>query len=48
MDADALTPAGVYFGTTAGELFGSADEGDSWMRLATGLPRIQGVVAVVA
>lgn len=48
MDADRLAPAGLYFGTTAGEIYGTADEGDSWMRLATGLPRVQGVVAVVA
>jgi hypothetical protein len=47
MDADALSPAGVYFGTTAGELYGSADEGDTWTVLAKGLPRIQGVVTVV-
>ncbi len=46
MSTDALTPAGIYFGTTAGEFYGSADEGDSWVRLARGLPRVQGVVAV--
>ncbi len=46
MDADALKPAGVYFGTTTGELYGSADEGDSWRLLAKGLPRVQGVVAI--
>lgn len=48
MDADALSPGGVYFGTTAGELYGSADEGESWVRLARGLPRIQGITTVVA
>lgn len=48
MDGDRLDPAGFYFGTTAGEIYGTADEGDSWMRLAKGLPRVQGVLAVVA
>jgi len=47
MDADSLTPAGVYFGTTTGEIYASADEGDSWAQLARGLPRVQGVVAAV-
>lgn len=45
MDIDSLTPAGVYFGTTTGEVYASANEGDSWMQLAKGLPRIQGIVA---
>jgi hypothetical protein len=26
---DARNPAGIYFGTNTGKLFGSADEGDS-------------------
>ncbi len=47
MDADVLKPAGVYFGTTAGDLYGSVDEGDSWQVLAKGLPRVQGVVTVL-
>lgn len=46
MDTDLLRPAGVYFGTSTGELYGSASEGEEWRRLAGGLPRIQGVVAV--
>jgi len=48
MGTDTLKPLGVYFGTTTGEVYGSADEGDSWRLLASGLPRIQGVLAVVA
>ena len=45
---DALRPAGVYFGTRSGKLFGSADEGDSWREIADGLPSIACVkVAVV-
>jgi len=48
MDTDSLTPAGIYFGTTAGEIYGSRDEGGTWQLLARGLPRVQGIVAVVA
>ena len=36
-DAD---PAGVYFGTRTGEVFGSADEGESWSELARYLPDV--------
>lgn len=47
MDADSLKPAGVYFGTTTGELYGSADEGNTWMLLGKRLPRVQGVAVAV-
>jgi hypothetical protein len=40
MCADVLSPAGVYLGTTAGELFHSADEGETWIRLPGQFPRI--------
>lgn len=40
---DSLTPAGVYFGTSSGSLFASADEGDSWFRVAEHLPTITSV-----
>lgn len=40
MTADALAPAGIYVGTTAGELFRSADDGDTWERLPGQFPRI--------
>jgi photosystem II stability/assembly factor-like uncharacterized protein len=43
---DALEPAGVYFGTTGGEVFASAGEGDSWRRLPVSLPRVLTVHAV--
>ena len=36
-DAD---PAGVYFGTRSGEVFASADEGDSWSQVAAHLPDV--------
>lgn len=40
MTADAFSPAGVYLGTTAGELFASKDDGETWARLPGQLPRI--------
>jgi photosystem II stability/assembly factor-like uncharacterized protein len=43
MAADALDPAGVYFGTTAGALYASTDGGAHWSPIAEGLPRIQSV-----
>ena len=47
MAADALDPAGVYFGTRSGKLFGSPDGGTSWRALADGLPPIVCVKAAV-
>ena len=47
MARDTLDPVGVTFGTKTGQLWHSADEGDSW-RLVTGnLPEIWEVEAVV-
>ena len=43
MDVDGLTPGGVYFGTTGGEVWWSADTGDSWNRLEMTFPRITAV-----
>jgi len=40
MAVDALEPAGVYFGTSMGEVFASADDGESWRQLPGQLPRI--------
>ena len=40
MAADVLDPAGVYFGTRSGKLYGSPDGGASWARLADGLPPV--------
>ena len=45
--ADVLDPAGVYFGTRNGKLFGSSDEGESWSELADGLPPVISVKAAV-
>ncbi|HXH92259.1 MAG TPA: exo-alpha-sialidase, partial [Thermoanaerobaculia bacterium] len=43
---DPLDPAGVYFGTRNGKLFGSSDEGKKWSQLADGLPAVVSVKAV--
>lgn len=40
MTADPLTPAGVYLGTTGGELFYSNDDGENWEKLPASFPRI--------
>jgi photosystem II stability/assembly factor-like uncharacterized protein len=37
---DGLEPAGVYFGTNTGQLFASADEGETWTAVAPYLPPI--------
>ncbi len=42
---DGMDPAGLYFGTRSGDLYGSANEGESWKRLATNLPPILSVRA---
>ena len=40
-------PAGVYFGTRNGEVYASADEGDSWRLAASHLPDVLCVRAAV-
>jgi hypothetical protein len=45
--ADRLDPAGVYFGTRGGKLYGSADEGERWTEIAGDLPPIVCVKAAV-
>ncbi len=42
---DRLDPAGIYFGTIAGEVWASADEGKRWARIAQYLPPILSVSA---
>jgi photosystem II stability/assembly factor-like uncharacterized protein len=44
---DGLAPAGLYFGTRTGQLFASADEGDTWRPLAEWLPPVVCVKAAV-
>jgi photosystem II stability/assembly factor-like uncharacterized protein len=43
MTVDRGDPVGVYFGTTTGEIWGSADEGASWSRVVGHLPEIYSV-----
>jgi hypothetical protein len=38
--ADTLEPAGLYLGTRTGEVFASADAGESWRELARHLPPV--------
>jgi len=44
---DSLDPAGIYFGTTMGEVFYSADSGETWDRLPGQFPRITMIKAWV-
>ncbi len=45
MTIDRGTPAGLYFGTTAGEIWGSRDEGEQWSCIARHLPEVYAVEA---
>jgi photosystem II stability/assembly factor-like uncharacterized protein len=47
MATDRLEPAGVYFGTSTGSLYASADEGDSWTCVAQHLPTVLSVETMV-
>jgi photosystem II stability/assembly factor-like uncharacterized protein len=37
---DTLDPAGIYFGTRSGKVYGSNDEGKSWQLILEGLPAV--------
>jgi photosystem II stability/assembly factor-like uncharacterized protein len=43
MAVDNIDPCGVYFGTTGGQIYASADGGDSWKALAKHLPAVLSV-----
>ena len=43
MAVDRLEPCGVYFGTTGGQVYASADEGDSWAPIVRDLPAVLSV-----
>jgi photosystem II stability/assembly factor-like uncharacterized protein len=45
MCVDSLEPGGVYFGTTGGQVYASADGGDSWVAVARDLPAVLSVEA---
>jgi photosystem II stability/assembly factor-like uncharacterized protein len=43
MAVDALDECGIYFGTTGGQVYGSADAGDSWNAIVRDLPAVLSV-----
>jgi photosystem II stability/assembly factor-like uncharacterized protein len=43
MTVDTLDPCGVYFGTTGGQVYASADSGDSWLPIVRDLPPVLSV-----
>jgi photosystem II stability/assembly factor-like uncharacterized protein len=45
MTVDALEPCGVYFGTTGGQVYGSADAGNKWEPIVRDLPAVLSVEA---
>jgi photosystem II stability/assembly factor-like uncharacterized protein len=45
MTADAHQPAGIYFGSTSGEVWASANEGAEWTSIARHLPHIYSLEA---
>jgi hypothetical protein len=47
MAADTLEPAGIYFGTRSGKLYGSPNSGNRWRLIADGFPPITCVKAAV-
>ncbi len=46
MTTDTLDPAGIYFGTRSGHVYGSADDGKTWNRILGGLPPVVCIRAV--
>jgi photosystem II stability/assembly factor-like uncharacterized protein len=43
MSSDTLDPCGIYFGTTGGQVYCSADGGDSWNAMVHDLPAVLSV-----
>ena len=43
MAVDSLDPCGIYFGTSGGQVYGSADAGDSWTAIVRDLPPVLSV-----
>jgi hypothetical protein len=43
MAVDTLDDCGVYFGTTGGQVYASADSGDSWKPIVRDLPAVLSV-----
>ena len=47
MSVDTLDDCGIYFGTTGGQVYASADAGDNWTAIVRDLPRVLSVEAQV-
>ena len=47
MTMDGKDDAGLYFGTSTGQVFASLDDGDSWSEIASYLPGIMSVEVAV-
>ncbi|MBI3174414.1 MAG: exo-alpha-sialidase [Chloroflexi bacterium] len=43
MAVDTLDKCGIYFGTTGGQVYASADSGDNWSAIASNLPAVLSV-----
>jgi photosystem II stability/assembly factor-like uncharacterized protein len=43
MAVDRLESCGIYFGTTGGQVYGSADSGDTWQAIVHDLPAVMSV-----
>ena len=48
MAIDSYESPGLYFGTSTGQVFASADEGESWSEIASYLPAISSVEVAIA
>lgn len=47
MCTDGFENAGVYFGTNTGQVYASADNGDSWRRITSDLPPVSSISATL-
>jgi photosystem II stability/assembly factor-like uncharacterized protein len=45
LSTDSIDPCGIYFGTTGGQVYGSANGGDSWTAIVRDLPAVLSVEA---
>jgi hypothetical protein len=43
MAVDSLDPCGLYVGTSGGQVYASADSGDSWTPIVRDLPPVMSV-----
>ncbi len=43
MSVDSLDPCGIYFGTSGGQVYASADAGDNWTPIVRDLPPVLSV-----